>query len=52
MFLLAVCPWHIMTSRWGLDVDLAPGFLIFGFLLSSVDWKTKGTYFSLPSAMV
>lgn len=30
MFLLAVCPWHIMTSRWGLDVDLAPGFLIFG----------------------
>lgn len=30
MFLLAICPWHVMTSRWGLDVDLAPGFLIFG----------------------
>lgn len=30
MLLLAICPWHIMTSRWGLDVDLAPGFLIFG----------------------
>lgn len=30
MFLLAICPWHVMTSRWGLDVDLAPGFLVFG----------------------
>lgn len=30
MFLLAVCPWHIMMSRWGLDANLAPGFLIFG----------------------
>lgn len=30
-FLLAVCPWHIMMSRWGLDANLAPGFLIFGF---------------------
>ena len=31
LFLLAVCPWHIMMSRWGLDANLAPGFLIFGF---------------------
>ncbi len=30
MFLLAVCPWHITMSRWGLDANLAPGFLIFG----------------------
>lgn len=29
-FLLAVCPWHIMMSRWGLDANLAPGFLILG----------------------
>ncbi len=29
LFLLAICPWHIMMSRWGLDVDLVPGFLIF-----------------------
>ena len=31
MFLLAVCPWHITMSRWGLDANLAPGFLMFGF---------------------
>lgn len=30
MFLLAICPWHVMMSRWGLDANLAPGFLIFG----------------------
>ena len=29
LFALAVCPWHIMMSRWGLDANLAPGFLIF-----------------------
>ncbi len=32
MFLLAVCPWHVMMSRWALDANLAPGFLIFGLL--------------------
>lgn len=32
MFLLTICPWHIMMSRWGLDANLAPGFLIFGLL--------------------
>lgn len=29
-FMLAICPWHIMMSRWGLDANLAPGFLMFG----------------------
>lgn len=28
---LAVCPWHIMLSRWGLESNLAPAFLLFGF---------------------
>ena len=30
LFLLAVCPWHILMSRWALDCNLAPGFLLFG----------------------
>lgn len=29
-FLLAVCPWHVMMCRWGLEANLAPGFLLFG----------------------
>lgn len=31
LLFLAICPWHIMMSRWGLDCNLAPGFLLFGF---------------------
>jgi 4-amino-4-deoxy-L-arabinose transferase-like glycosyltransferase len=30
LFLLLICPWHVMMSRWGLDANLAPGFLMFG----------------------
>lgn len=35
---LVICPWHIMMSRWGLESNLAPGFLLFGlyaFLLGT-----------------
>ncbi|HCS74868.1 MAG TPA: hypothetical protein DIW17_13460, partial [Clostridiales bacterium] len=28
--LLAISPWHIMLSRWGLESNLAPSFLLFG----------------------
>ncbi len=39
MFLLAVCPWHIMLARWGLESNLAPGFLMFGlyFFIRGLD---------------
>jgi len=30
VLLLAVCPWHVMLSRWGLESNLAPAFLSFG----------------------
>ena len=41
MFLLAICPWHVMMARWGLEVDIAPGFLIFGlyFFVRGLDNK-------------
>lgn len=29
-FLLAVCPWHVLLSRWGLESNLAPGFILLG----------------------
>lgn len=28
---LAISPWNIMLSRWGLESNLAPAFLLFGF---------------------
>ena len=30
MFMLAICPWHIILSRYGLESNLAPGFMLFG----------------------
>lgn len=30
MLMLAICPWHIIASRWGLESNLTPGFLLFG----------------------
>ena len=30
LFLTAICPWHIMLSRWGLESNLAPGLLLLG----------------------
>lgn len=41
LFVLAVCPWHIMMSRWGLDANMAPGFLIFGlyFFIRGLEQK-------------
>ncbi len=32
MVILSMSPWHIMMARWGLDANLAPGFLMIGFL--------------------
>jgi hypothetical protein len=32
LFFLAICPWHIMLSRWGIDSNLFPGV----FLLATV----------------
>lgn len=30
MALTAICPWHIMLSRWALESNMAPGFILFG----------------------
>lgn len=40
---LATSPWHVMMSRWALESNLAPGFLLFGLYffvrgMSSPKW--------------
>ena len=39
MFLVAISPWHIMLSRWALESNLAPGFVLFGlfFFIKGLD---------------
>ena len=50
MFMLAICPWHIIMSRWGLESNLAPGFLLFGlyFFVCALD---KPRYMLLSALM-
>ncbi len=50
MFLVAIVPWHIFLSRWGLESNLAPGFLLFGlyFFVKGLD----NTKFFLLSALM
>lgn len=41
MFLLTISPWHIMMCRWGLESNLAVGFIVFTiyFFVRSFDRK-------------
>lgn len=48
MFYMAICPWHIMLSRWGLESNLAPGFLLFG-LYFFVRGTEKSKYYMLSA---
>lgn len=41
--MIAVCPWHIMMSRWGLDANLAPAFILFAIYFSLLGF-TKEKY--------
>ncbi len=40
VFLAAICPWHIMVSRWGLESNLAPGFLMLGLCFFAYGLET------------
>ena len=47
LIVLAVSPWHIIASRWGLEANLLPAFLVFGtyYLLKA----TQNEYMLYPS---
>lgn len=46
--LLAICPWHIMMSRWGLDANLAPAFILLGMYFFALGLE-KDKYFILSA---
>lgn len=35
LFFLAVCPWHVMSSRWALESNLLPTFLLAGIYFTA-----------------
>lgn len=49
LFFIAICPWHMMMSRWGLESNLVVGFLAFGFFFFVCSFERP--YFLLFSAI-
>lgn len=49
LFLTAISPWHIMQSRWSLDCNLFPHFLLFASycLYLGISGNKKFLYFSM-----
>ncbi|MBE7059123.1 MAG: glycosyltransferase family 39 protein [Ruminococcaceae bacterium] len=50
LFVFAISPWHIMLSRWGLESNLAPAFLLFG-LFFFVKGLKNNRYWVLSAMM-
>ncbi len=48
--LLVISPWHVMLSRWGLESNLAPSFLLFGLYFFVLGIK-KNQYWLISSIM-
>lgn len=44
---LAICPWHLMKSRWGLESNLFPDLVFWGFclLMKGLDDDRKAAFF-------
>ena len=47
LFILAISPWNIIASRWGLEANLLPAFLVFGMYYMLKAAKNK--YMIYPS---
>ena len=40
-FFLAICPWHIMKSRWGMECNIFPDIILLATLLLVIGIKNK-----------
>lgn len=49
LLFLAICPWHIIQSRWALEANLFPHVLLLGMYLLSKGCERKGfLYAAMP----
>lgn len=49
VFILAIVPWHFMLSRWALESNLAPFFMLLGCVLVARGLSTGRRRWILPS---
>ncbi|MDR1101091.1 MAG: glycosyltransferase family 39 protein [Clostridiales bacterium] len=52
MFMLAICPWHIMISRWALESNALPGVFLIAVYLIVVALQNKNTLSLCAAAAV
>ncbi|SHN53041.1 Dolichyl-phosphate-mannose-protein mannosyltransferase [Butyrivibrio hungatei DSM 14810] len=50
-FFLAVCPWHVILSRWSLDANIMPLNMCISMYLFMLGIRTKKTYVYVLSAI-
>ncbi len=49
---LAICPWHIMKSRWGMECNIFPDLVLLACLLLVLGLKKKNTILQVLSFIV
>lgn len=52
MAFFAICPWHIMKSRWGMDCNLFPDLILFAVLFLILGIKQKKTIWQILSFVI
>lgn len=48
----AICPWHIMKSRWGMECNIFPDLILLASLLLVLGLKKKNTQLQILSFVV
>ena len=48
----AICPWHIMKSRWGMECNIFPDLILLATLLLALGLKKKKTFLQVLSFVV
>jgi 4-amino-4-deoxy-L-arabinose transferase-like glycosyltransferase len=51
-FLLGTSPWHIMISRWSLEANLLPCFLLLGIAFLSYCYTSKHSSMLIPFSLI
>lgn len=49
---LAICPWHIMKSRWGMECNIFPEIVMLAVLLLVLGLKNKKTWLQILSFVI
>lgn len=50
--IFAICPWHIMKSRWGMECNIFPDIILFATLLLVLGIKKKKNWLQILSFVI